>query len=615
MRTLLAQRYGALIIKGAPTQANVDDLRAKRVGIRLIRYEDATGLTSTEKDTANASGWMAKDVAGNLVQPVADSSRWLLDLTLPDARTWRADAVRADVVLRSFDGAYLDNLGAYFPSTFYTTPRIYHGTTPVTNTEWRDACVTFINLVKAQTGVEFVLVSGFGLTTGREYYEHKPDADLLIAAAHGVEIEDFTRDVADPALTFRSEGAWSQDMSLLQALGASSKQAFIRTGVSSAAGASTQDKVRLRDYALGSFLQTAKEDISYFSWQDETLTVDQQLPSDNGALAILGAPEGAPPLEVPVEPPLAGVTHRQDSVPPSTFLSLIKCGIAEANWADVQPTQGGPLVFTALDSLIQRARNNNGRVKLKVFCGVDSPPWAKTLDGTPLMLSDPPATSPLQEIPRFWTMNFRAAYEDLMGKLADRYDEDPTVATVQPGLAGTIFNEPFLRLATLQQNRTEYINKGFSIAQDKAALKFMLDVHAEHWPHTRLDLACHPYQRINSDASYGGPDNATTMEIMQYGRSVIGPHMAVGFTGLGKPPDAEEQEMYDNFQTLGKPIWWQTATYAKLGGKTGLQAALQEGINRGGNTAELPAGYQNDFTVAEMTPYNNGYKANAETSP
>lgn len=199
-------------------------------------------------------------------------------------------------------------------------------------------------------------------------------------------------------------------------------------------------------------------------------------------------------------------------------------------------------------------------------------------------------------MPKWWTPRFKAAYDDLMAKLAAKYDPDPSVASVQISRCSTFFSEPFLRGATLAQNRTALIKAGFTAAQDDVCHREQVDAQAR-WQTTRWDLALHPYQRISDSGAYLGQDQAYTRSIMEYCRAQLGTRCSVGHTALGKEyaSGEPEQAMYGDIRAhrgLGFPVWMQTATLDKLGGDCeDIQRAIQEGVGLGAGSIELPAGY------------------------
>lgn len=317
-----------------------------------------------------------------------------------------------------------------------------------------------------------------------------------------------------------------------------------------------------------------------------------------------------------IKPLIAGLLHRQGPLAPSAFRKVVNAGIITVNWADLQATSGGPLNTSMIDQQLDQAKTYAQRVKIKVFAGQHAPVWAKNLDGPPVRLFDPPSTRFFYAMPRWWTSNFLAAYRDLLGKLAGRYEADPAVTTLQASMCGTFFAEPFLRQAILSQNRSRLLAAGFSVELDDVAIRAMIVAHAELLPTTRMDLACHPYQRIDSDGSYGGQDQAYTRGIMEFARATMGPRACFGYTAHGKDPEpgSAEAQLYEDLAAVGHPIWLQTATLEKLGGRCpDLCAALADAVRRGAYEVELPAGYQQECTPTSLASFDTTLSTQAAT--
>lgn len=315
------------------------------------------------------------------------------------------------------------------------------------------------------------------------------------------------------------------------------------------------------------------------------------------------------------KPLLAGLVERHDAVAAKpAFRNVVNAGVISVNWSEIQRSQGADLDTTVIDDGIRRAKNANGRVKLKVYAGRYAPTWAKTLDGAPYCLYDPPDTDSCYSMPRFWTPNFKAAYDTLLTKLADKYEADETVATLQLSRCTTMTAEPFQRQAGSGPNRKALRLAGFTVDKDETCLKEQLESHAAIWPRTRADLALHPYQRVKSDSAFTR-DQDFTRSIMEHCRKVLGTKCVLGHTSLGKnyPAGSPEAVMYTDMARFGAPIWMQTATLQKLGGTCAdLVDAIAEGDRRGASTVELPISYDKKCTLERLTPGDTALEANPQ---
>ena len=287
-RGTVTQSYSTIVLRGALTRGLVDDLHDRRAGLVLLAYEKAAGLNKSEVDelTVSHPTWIARDGKGNLIHPrnIADTA--LADLTNADYRAWAAAKI-ADEVDMGTDGAFIDTVGAYFPLEFYTARPVLTGK-PVTDAAWRDGSADLISRVKAATG-KSVIANGFGLGSGAAYFKSARSADVLIAAADGVQIEGFTRFGDTPPGQFRRAAQWDQDLAFLSLLGARNKTALAYT--KAPAWAKTNVLNDLRDYALGSFLLAFAPGKASFGFDD-----GQRVPVVTSAPAwarALGGPAGA----------------------------------------------------------------------------------------------------------------------------------------------------------------------------------------------------------------------------------------------------------------------------------------------------------------------------------
>lgn len=309
-----------------------------------------------------------------------------------------------------------------------------------------------------------------------------------------------------------------------------------------------------------------------------------------------------------------GLVHRQAAVGPAAYKSVVNAGIITVNWKDIQPTAYGPLVTNFIDTELTKAKNLGQKCKLKIYAGQHAPTWVMNLAGGPVCMYDPPSTRTCYNIPRWWTYDVLSAYEDMLYKVAEKYENDPAITTLQASLTGTLFAEPFIRQAIEVKNRQRLLAAGFTIVKDKDAIINMILAHNDRFPTTRMDLALHPYQRIESDGKYGGQDQDYTRSVMEYAREIMGEKCAFGYTAHGKEvePDSAEERLYDDMVALGGPIWLQTATLEKLGGScSDLKSTLQWAVDLGAYEVELPAGYQNKCNVNALKPFASALEANA----
>jgi hypothetical protein len=265
-RLSLARRYDALIVKGTAPKADLDAMRLLNPEIALFNYEQGAALNREERKLALA--WMARDDKGNFVRPKSIKGVWLMDLTIAAAREWRAARVGAETLAGGYDGSFLDTLGAYFPATFYTSPTVFGRRGEISDRQWRDGSVELTKAVRRASRGKPVIVNGFGLGSGRDFFKHKQDASMLVAAADGVQIEHFTRTSKQSASQFISKEGWREDVDFLQLLSASNKRALAKVSLADDIQATELERLRVRNFGLGTFLLGHRPNLSYFSYRD-----------------------------------------------------------------------------------------------------------------------------------------------------------------------------------------------------------------------------------------------------------------------------------------------------------------------------------------------------------
>lgn len=319
----------------------------------------------------------------------------------------------------------------------------------------------------------------------------------------------------------------------------------------------------------------------------------------------------AAPAPAASKPGASGLVDRQGPIAPkSGFRAIVNAGVVTVAWSAIQPSADA-FRTDAIDTGIRKARNRGSRVKLRISAGVDAPAWAKTLDGPPPCIVDPPSTSNCKTVPRFWTPNFLAAWDALMAALAARYDGEALVSSVRIAACTTLTAEPFQRQVSSGENRRQLRNAGYTTALDEECHRRQLEIHAARWPTTTGELALHPFQRLTA----GGfeHDQAFTRRMMVLCRGLLTERCVLGHTSLGKtyPAGSPERQMYADLADLGPPIWMQTASLQKLGGTCrDLLAALDEGVARGSSSVELPLNYDDKCRPRDLEPFDRRLEAN-----
>lgn len=315
-----------------------------------------------------------------------------------------------------------------------------------------------------------------------------------------------------------------------------------------------------------------------------------------------------------LKPVLRGVVDRQKIAPDATYRQTVNAAVIKAKWSDLQPTAFGPIeANNVIDEMVAHARRLNQddaglgmRLKLRVYAGVSTPEWGKHLDGAPVSLVDPRSGAAIGTVPRFWTDNFKRAYDDLMTKLAARYESEPLIADVVISRCTTQFAEPFLRQGSVAANRSAYFAAGYTVSADKQCLGEQIDTHARLWKTTRSSIAFNPFQLMATDRVR--QDEPFTESMMAYCRQMLAQRCVLGNNSISSPLDGGNYTlMYNKIQAMGAPIYFQTTTLAKIGD---WRATLDWARGAGASMIELPAGYDPAFGLSDLGVRDAALEAN-----
>lgn len=200
-----------LIIKGEVNRSRFGDLRRASPGLRIVNYEQAFALNAAEARYARDRGWLATTCDGREIHPEDIPNVTLLDATIRPSLVWRTHLIVAETG-KGFDLTYLDTLRSFFPADFYDGLPC-----GVKDSEWLDASMKLVDLVQSES-TKPVIVNGSGLQSGRNYMDHKDEADRLIATADAVQIEHFLRRPKNEP----------EDLALVEVINAADKDAYAK---------------------------------------------------------------------------------------------------------------------------------------------------------------------------------------------------------------------------------------------------------------------------------------------------------------------------------------------------------------------------------------------------
>jgi hypothetical protein len=300
----------------------------------------------------------------------------------------------------------------------------------------------------------------------------------------------------------------------------------------------------------------------------------------------------------PVKPPLSGLLDRHH-FPAKGYTGAIRNFVVNTTWAQLQPKQNGPIERpNEIDRAITQAREAGMHLKLRVRAGVDSPSWAKALDGPSVTVYNPDSHRAMT-IGRFWTANYGAAYADLQTKLAALYDEVPEVSETVVTRCQTVYSETYLRQGSDAKSMPNLQSAGLTLEADKTCHDEQMDAHRV-WVHTRSGIAFSPYQAMQSDGR-SKIDEAYTEAQMDRCRMVLGERCSLENNSIRSsgPRTSAAGEMFRKMARMGGAISLQTATYSRIGD---YRAALDWSESIGAASVELPNGYTN-WSPATLTNY------------
>jgi hypothetical protein len=298
-------------------------------------------------------------------------------------------------------------------------------------------------------------------------------------------------------------------------------------------------------------------------------------------------------LTTQIKPVIQGLLDRQQP-PPKTMLSVVHAYVVRINWADIQPTQGGPIVANnAIDQAIARVNQPDFAkvgmaLKLRVFAGVGAPLWAKSLGGDPIpYYGSPTDGGGSGTIGRFWTTAFGNAYNDLQRKLAAKYDSVPSIREITVSRCTTMYDEPFVRSFGDPRNVAALVAAGYTTDADKQCIVDSIAAH-NVWAQTTSDVDFTPFPLIAYPN--GSRDLAFTESVMATCRSLLGVRCGLQNNSISseKLINPQYADMYAHMTALGPPLILQTARASAIGD---IPTVLAGAVTIGANSIELPNGY------------------------
>lgn len=302
-----------------------------------------------------------------------------------------------------------------------------------------------------------------------------------------------------------------------------------------------------------------------------------------------------PPVPpVVVKPAMTGIVVDSfaDVAGWTPHLGGVCTNIAFTNWANLQPTEGGPIDQSGTGwQEIENCLSTGLPVCIRVQTGYKAPAWARDLTaygGPGISYTDPFGNVGTVTIPRWWQQGYLDAWLSFMGLLAALFESNSQVVEVHSHPASTLYIEPFIYGTANATNIATYQAAGLGGCQTDSHGNIIgpdpLQAYAIQWPttkdangHTKLYnagwtttrfMVCHnPLQAWKtSGASITDPAGWTETEIDR-AANVMGARIDQGNTSLGAPMAQWGPKYYPMVQKLIRPdIYhrWQMRTTARL---------------------------------------------------
>jgi hypothetical protein len=201
-----------------------------------------------------------------------------------------------------------------------------------------------------------------------------------------------------------------------------------------------------------------------------------------------GDPEGFPASgDGTLKPVGAGLYFTGE---PQPGFGAIDHSVVGGPWADFEPLPGefsGPGWDRVEAALRERPDH---KFRLRIFAGRMAPDWAKELGGGCVEV-EPPSSQIPSCVPRFWTDEFLAAYEQLMVEVARRYDDDPRILDVVNSACTTTWAEPFIRSGRNRVANQALWQAGLNPDSDQLCFERSTEIMDLAFRSTRISLATH----------------------------------------------------------------------------------------------------------------------------
>jgi hypothetical protein len=287
--------------------------------------------------------------------------------------------------------------------------------------------------------------------------------------------------------------------------------------------------------------------------------------------------------------------------------------VLNVTWAELQPTAGGALNLSTINTAISAvdeyntANGTDVGIKLRVWGGYTAPDWAKNIDGPPITVTGAgtidPSSDATETIGRFWTADYNDAWTTLQNTLAADYDQNPVILGISNTAGASATDEPFVPLRPDQV--TELEAGGYTDAAEELTLRNAISDYSG-WSETPLDYTMNLFHLEGSGKVVGDPN--VTLAVLQEAENSSRTVQA-GNHALNQIPDPSDAFIYAQvaadaaLDPTTVPGSFQTASPVNLGGFANWPSAIAEGVASDAGDIELWDGPGTTGFTGESQPF------------
>lgn len=311
---------------------------------------------------------------------------------------------------------------------------------------------------------------------------------------------------------------------------------------------------------------------------------------------------------------MRGKTKNSYCEPPRGEMDGGYCQIA---WSDLEPNKN-TYDFTLIDDAISKAKAYNMernlsdkdgyKVLIRIRTGIYSPAWVSDEAGSVDWYFR--NSNDQYALPIFWEMPFQNLYKGLMQKLAERYDNNPTIGLVAASMCMTkhteimwnrtgrnevnALNMQSLRSATnIDGTSAQYTNE-----KDYQCLENQVNIHNDTWKRTSTIFGSHLYQQYDYNNGSHRPIYNTAVQLFDYCTNILGTRCIIGNNSLLHTENNTDMNINRAISDLASKkyaTYYQTHVFKDEGSKPfdfdNLKTALNHAANWGAVFVELPMGW------------------------